>query len=224
MQNSSATTINHVVTQNQIGGDGGIGIWLQGGDPTAVENSSVHDFSYIGIWTQGIPGTTGFIAVIQGNFVNGETAGGIIVVCDVALGDGSTNTVSGNYLANGQIGIIVSGGASGTVAHNNLITDGTAIAIGADGNTGGTISVTSNDIFYSSEEGIVVNSGLPVVQHNTIAHTPIGLDYRCNGDGSVKLNTIMDATAPARPIFLLASPLPTHSSTCKQFRGGGCAG
>src|SRR5208337_2669764 len=99
---------------------------------------------------------TGFTAVIQGNFVNGETAGGIIVVCDIALGDGSTNTVSGNYLANGQIGITVSGG--------------TAIAIGADGNTGGTISVTSNDIFYSSEEGIVVNSGLPVVQHNTITH------------------------------------------------------
>src|SRR5208337_1268539 len=147
VQDSSAITINHVVTQNQIGGDGGIGIWVRGGDPTAVENSSIHDFSEIGIWTQSIAGATQLTAVISGNFVNGETAGGIIVVCDIALGDGSMNTVSGNYLAGGQTGIIISGGASGTVAHNNLITDGTAIAVGGAGGTGGTISVTYNDIF-----------------------------------------------------------------------------
>ena len=118
---------------------------------------------------------------------------------------------------------IVSGGASGTVAHNNLITDGTAIAIGADGKTGGTISVTSNDIFYSSEEGIVVNSGLPVVQHNTITHTPIGLDYRCNGDGSVKLNTIMDAgTGQAN---LPAGFASTNSFfNVQTVSGGSCAG
>jgi hypothetical protein len=192
VQDSNATTISHVVTQNQMGGAGGFGVWLQGGDPTAVENSSIHDFSDIGIWTQANPGPPQLTAVIQGNFVNGQTASGIIAVLDVALGNGSTNTVSDNYLAGGQTGISVSGGASGTVTHNNLITDGTAIAIGSDGNTGGTLSVTNNDIFYSSEEGIVVNSGLPAVQHNTITHTPIGLDYRCNGDGSMKLNTIMD--------------------------------
>jgi len=218
VQNSNATTINHVVTQNQIGGDGGIGIWMQGGDPTAVENSSIHDFSYIGIWTQ-LQGAF----TVENNFVNGETAGGIIAVLDVALGDGSTNTVSDNYLAGGQTGIFVSGGASGTVAHNNLITDGTAIAINSDGKTGGTISVTGNDIFYSSEEGIVVNSGLPAVQHNTITHTPIGIDYRCNGDVSMKSNTIMDAgTGEAN---LPAGFAPTNSFfNVQTISGGSCGG
>jgi parallel beta helix pectate lyase-like protein len=218
VQDSNATTINHVVTQNQIGGDGGIGIWMQGGDPTAVENSSIHDFSDIGIWTQGAAGF-----VIQGNFVNGETASGIIAVLDVALGNGSTNTVSDNYLAGGQTGISVSGGASGTVAHNNLITDGTAIAFGRDGNTGGTMSVTNNDIFYSSEEGIVVSSGLPAVQHNTITHTPIGLDFACNGDDSMKLNTIMDAgTGEANLPVGFAS---TNSFfNVQTISGGSCGG
>jgi hypothetical protein len=31
------------------------------------------------------------------------------------------------------------------------------------------------------------------VQHNTITHVPVGIEFARNGDGSVKTNTIMDA-------------------------------
>lgn len=192
----SAGTINHVVTQNQIGGNGGVGIWIEGGalnPKVTLENSSIHDFSHIGIWTQTNSAAPQLTAIVENNFVDGVTSSGIIPIIDVALGDGSTNTVSYNYLAGGQTGISLSGAADGTVAHNNLITDGTAIAIGSDGLTGGNISVTYNDIFYSSVQGILVNSGIPAVQHNTITHVPIGIEFACHGDSSVNTNTIMDA-------------------------------
>ena len=195
VQNSPAT-INHIVTQNQIGGDGGVGVWIQGGSSNpqvTVENSSIHDFDDIGVWTQINPGPQQLTAVVQDNFVNGQTASGLIANSDVALANGTTNTVKDNYLASGQTGISVSGGASGTVAHNNLITDGTAIAIGGDGLTGGNISVTNNDIFNSSVDGIVVNGGLPAVQHNTIDHVPVGIEFACNADGNAVNNTIMDS-------------------------------
>ena len=195
VQNSSGT-IKDVVTRYQTGGDGGIGIWIQGGQPNpvvTVENSSIHDFDYIGIWTQAGTGTGGLTSTLKNNFVNGDTASGIIGVLDVEVGDGATNTVTSNTLVGGETGISVSGGAGGTISKNNLINNGVAIAIGADGNTGGSISVTSNYIWQARSEGIVVYSGLPEVQKNTIAGTPTAIDFFCNGDSNMKLNTILDA-------------------------------
>lgn len=191
---NSPATINHVVTQNQTGGNGGVGVWIEGGTSNplvTLENSSIHDFSYIGIRTQTNAATPQLTAVVKGNLMNGDTVGHQEIV-DVAIGDGSTATVTDNYLAGGQTGISVSGAASGTVSSNNLINDGTAIAVGGDGLTGGNVLVTSNNIFYSSVEGIVVYSGLPAIQRNIITHTPIGIDFACNGDGNMKTNTIMD--------------------------------
>ncbi len=224
VQNSSGT-INHIVTRNQTGGDGGVGVWMEGGasNPTVtLENSSIHDFSDIGIWTQTNSAASQLNATIKNNFVNGTAASGIIGIIDIAINEGSTNTVSDNYAAGGQTGIWVSGAADGTVAHNNLITDGTAVAIGADGNTGGNVSVTDNDIFNSSVEGIVVYSGLPAVQHNNIAGTPIGIDFACNADGNIKSNTIMDASTGD-------ANLPAGSASGDSFyniqtQTGGCSG
>jgi hypothetical protein len=221
---SSAGTINHVVTRNQIGGDGGVGVWIEGGASNprvTLENSSIHDFDDIGIWTQTNAASSQLTAIVERNFVNGETSSGLIAPMDVALGKGSTNTASDNYLASGQTGVFVSGGASGTVAGNNLVINGGAIAIGGDGLTGGTISVTNNDIFYSSVEGIVVNGGLPAVQHNTIAHVPIGIEFACNADGNVKSNTIMDTS-------IAIDNLPVGFSSSNSYfnvqaiTGGGC--
>ncbi len=85
------------------------------------------------------------------------------------------------------------------------------------------MSVTNNDIFYSSIEGIAVFSGLPAVQHNTITHTPIGIDFACNGDGGMKLNTIMDAgTGQAN---LPAGFASTNSFfNVQTISGGSCGG
>jgi hypothetical protein len=196
VQNSSGT-IDHIVTQNQVGGEGGVGVWIEGGasNPTVtLENSTIHDpFSDIGIWTQTNSAASQLTAIVKNNFVNGTSASGIIGIIDIAINEGSTNTVTDNYVAGGQTGIWVSGAANGSVAHNNLITDGTAIAIGGDGFTGGNISITNNTIFDSSADGIVVNSGLPAVQHNTIADTPIAIELNGNNDTSVSSNTITDS-------------------------------
>jgi len=68
-----------------------------------------------------------------------------------------------------------------------------------------------------------VYSGLPAVQHNTITHTPIGIDFACNGDGSMKLNTIMDAgTGQANLPVGFAS---TNSFfNVQTISGGSCGG
>ena len=195
---NSAATINHVVTRNQIAGGYGVGIWIEGGasNPTVTaENSSVHDFDDIGVWTQTNATASEVTAVISGNFVNGETAGGVIAAVGILANRGTTDTISGNSAVNGQTGVFISGGASGTITKNNLVDNGAAISIGGDGFTGGNASITNNTIMNSSVEGISVNASslLPAVQKNTITDCPIAVELNGNNDTSVSSNTIADS-------------------------------
>jgi hypothetical protein len=201
VQNSPGT-INHVVTRNQIAGGYGVGIWVEGGasDPkVTVENSSIHDFDDIGIWTQTNAAAPEVTATISGNFVNGETAGGTVAASDIQLEIGTTATVSNNYLFQGNTGITGIGQDSGEWAwgmtKNNLIDNGTAVALGGGGNSEGNVSITNNNIFYSSVEGISLNAGLllPAVQKNTIVDCPIAIELNGNGDTNLYSNTITDS-------------------------------
>ena len=190
-QNSSGT-VNHVATRNQMGGDGGVGIWIEGGlllPAVTVENSSIHSFDDIGIWTQTNAAASELTATIKGNDVNGGFGSGVIANFDIAMGPGATTTVSDNHLAGGVTGVIAAESATGSILSNTLITNSTAIAI-----NGGGVSVTSNNIFLSSIEGIVLYSALlPAIRGNTIAGCPIGIELNGFADGNAHSNTIMDA-------------------------------
>jgi hypothetical protein len=170
---------------------GAVGIWIEGGasNPTVtVENSSIRLFDSIGIWTQTNAAASELTVTIKGNDVNGGFGSGVIANSDIAMGPGATTTVSDNYLAGGTIGVVAAASANGSISGNQLITDGTAIAINGDG-----VSATSNNIFLSSTEGILVNSASPAVQRNTITGCPIGIELNGFADGNVHSNTIRDA-------------------------------
>jgi hypothetical protein len=184
-------TIDHVVTRNQTGGDGGVGIWVEGGasNPSVtVENNSVHNFDDIGIWTQTNATSSELTATIKDNDVNGAGIG-VIANADVQLGPGATTHASDNYLAGGNTGVIAVSGSGGAITNNTLITDGSAIAIT------GNVSATFNNIFMSSAQGILLNTGLllPAIQHNTINECPIGIELNGNNDTNVLYNTITDS-------------------------------
>ncbi len=191
LQNTPGT-VNHVATRNQMGGAGGVGIWIEGGlllPAITIENSSIRSFDDIGIWTQTNAAASELTATIKDNDVNGGFGSGVIANFDIAMGPGATTTVSDNYLAGGITGVIAAESAAGSILKNTLIADGTAIAISGNGG----VSATSNNIFMSSNAGISVNSALPVVQHNTITWCGFGIELNGFADGNVHSNTIMDA-------------------------------
>jgi|SRR5580658_181411 hypothetical protein len=189
-QNSSGTA-NHIATRNQMGGAAGVGVWIEGGlllPAVTIENSSIRSFDDIGIWTQTNAASSELTATIKHNDINGGFGSGVIANSDIAMGPGATTTVSDNYLAGGTTGVFAAGSADGSISGNTLITDGTAIAI-----NGGGVSISGNDIFMSSTQGISVNSALPAVQRNTITGCPIGIELNGFADNNVHSNTIMDA-------------------------------
>jgi|SRR5450631_2032843 len=186
---NSSGTVNHVATRNQMGGDGGVGIWIEGGtsNPTVtVENSSISAFDFIGIWTQTNAAASELTALLKNNDENGGLSGGVIAGFDIFRGQGATTTVSGNYLVGGMIGVITEVDP-GPIQHNTLVNNGIGIVVNSD-----QVSVTANNIFMCSTEGISVNSALPVVQGNTITGCPIGIEFNGFADGSAHGNTIMD--------------------------------
>jgi hypothetical protein len=189
-QNSSGT-VNHVATRNQMGGAGGVGAWIEGGlllPAVTVENSSIRSFDDIGTWVQTNAAASELTVTIKDNDINGGFGSGVIANVDIAVGPGATSTVSDNNLAGGATGVRAAASANGSISGNRLFNNGTAIAI-----NGGGVSVTSNNIFLSSVEGIVLDSALlPAIRGNTIAGCPIGIELNGFADGDVHSNTIMD--------------------------------
>jgi hypothetical protein len=222
-QNSSGT-VNHVATRNQMGGAGGVGVWIEGGallPAVTVENSSIRSFDDFGIWTQTNAATSELTATIKDNDVNGGFGSGVIANFDIAMGPGATTTVSDNYLAGGVTGVRAAASATGSISGNRLINNGTAIAI-----NGGGVSVTSNNIFLSSIEGIVLYSALlPAIRGNTIAGCPIGIELNGFADGNLHSNTIMDGGVGLDqvPVGFAASNSYYNVSTILVNVGGGAA-
>jgi hypothetical protein len=190
LQNSPGM-VNHVATRNQMGGAGGVGVWVEGGtsNPTVtVQNSSIRNFDDIGIWTQTNAAASELAVTITNNDENGGFGSGVIANADIAMGPGATTTVSHNYLAGGATGVIAAASAKGSISGNTMINgDGKEISLNGD-----RVSANSNDIFMCGSAGISVNSALPAVQHNTITGCPVGIELNGFADGSVRSNTIMD--------------------------------
>jgi len=198
---NSPGTVNHVTTRNQMGGDGGVGIWLEGGallPAITVENSSIHDFDLYGVWTQTNAAASQLTATISGNDVNGSFPGGPAGTqqTGIVINSGATNTVKGNVVAGLGTGIWSKGSATGTISGNTLLDDSTGILLDAGG-----VSATGNKIYdtcpggtSSSCQGIQINSAVPAVQGNTIFNSPVGIEFNCIANPNVHSNTITDGT------------------------------
>lgn len=183
---NSPGSVSRVTTRNQKGSGCGVGINVEGGSsnpPVTIENSSIHDFDNTGISTATNSGSSALTATIKGNEVN--AAGALI---GVYLLQGSTNTMTGNFISGGSAGIWSNAGATGSISNNTLMNDTNAgIYVAGDG-----LSVTANKIMFSTY-GIYLSSALATISGNSISSTSAGIDFACLANPNVHSNVINEA-------------------------------
>jgi hypothetical protein len=185
--NGSSGTVNEVETrgQNCAFSGSGFGIMAENGAGTVqvvkIENSNIHDYSYIGVFTAAASPST-LTATISGNYVYGGGSK------DYAGIDAYTNTagvVSGNIISGSTRGVLV---YSGTVTvSGNTVTDG---SYGID--LQAAASVTSNRVF-NTPTGIFVGVNGATIKSNTIAKAATGIQINC-WTATVTGNTVNGAT------------------------------
>jgi hypothetical protein len=202
--NQSSGTIDQVTTSAQASSDGslgvdGIGMWIQGGSSkpsVTVENSSVHDFSGVGILAVGETSAPDLTVTIKNNNVSSNSAD----ANDVVLLEGTDPTVSGNTVSGGLNGIITLA-PKGSITGNTILRSPIGIELGEDG-----ASVKSNNIYGALTVAIDVSPSAlktSTVENNTIrtvksaASTDsdgVGIELHCHKISSsrVNANTIMD--------------------------------
>jgi hypothetical protein len=183
----SSGTVNEVETRNQM--CTGLGIMAENDSGAVqavkIENSVIHDYSYLGIMTYSYSPST-LTATISGNYVYGggsaDYAGiwaftaGVISGNTVSgstrgvLANSSSVTVSGNTVTDGSYGIDVQAAAS--ITSNRIFNTPTGIFLGKAGST-----IKSNTIVKATISGVQMNCWAATVTGNTINGATTGLDY-----------------------------------------------
>jgi hypothetical protein len=175
----SPGTVNHVIAVHQQANELGYGIYMEGGSSNpsvTVENCSVHDFDFGGIYVTGplgptdIAGSSGFTsdiptgqitAKVENNFVYSATEDTI----NMLFGSSTVDTVTGNISLNsgllGTFGMTVDANTGTVISGNTIIGTQTGISLEDDGiflNVNlKTSQITGNTIQDTSFDGIDLN-------------------------------------------------------------------
>jgi hypothetical protein len=185
---NSAGTVNHITTRYQNTNTGGIGIWLEGGasNPSVtIENSSIHDFDYLGIAAETAhTATPELTATIKNNTV----VSNVLFIDGISLGAGESCTVSGNLVMGMTVGIQSVEGSSGSISNNTI----TNISNGFGIEVSGAQSVTSNRLYGVAQAGIALGANSGPVTENIITNSPVGIDMGCAQGLNVHSNTLID--------------------------------
>ena len=195
-------TINHTVAFNEEDGEGGFGMYLEGGSANpkvTVENSTL-DHDNIGIWVQSSSTSSELTATIENNLFNLNPYG-------LQVFAGATVTISGNTINNNVTGIYLAG-SSGSAMSNTIMSAVLGFELIRDG-----ISIKSNKIYNSAAIGIDLETNITnsAVTGNIVTTAPTGINV-CHTTGSpnmVHTNTFVD-TATA---YEAESGFPTTGST-----------
>jgi len=187
----TAGTINEMTTRNQQLPSCGYGIWIENGagpnQSITVENNSVHDVTWEGIFAISNQTPSTLAATIKGNFVNGKVYN---QTKDIEV-NGVSGALTGNVVTGGLQGITNDGGS--VTISGNVVADisiGVGIAFG-DGST-----VTSNKISNVYTAFLLGGSGVspgPTVTGNTTKNTTYVVMYNCIPNVTVKSNTFNDS-------------------------------
>jgi hypothetical protein len=187
-------TINEMTTRYQQLTSCGYGIWIENGagpnQSITVENNSVHDVTWEGIFAISNQTPSTLAATIKGNFVNGKVYN---QTTDIEV-FGITGAITGNVVTGGILGIVSGNGSNGsplTISGNDVAdTFGGGIAID-DG-----VTVTGNKISNVSVALSFGGSGIspgPTVTGNTIKNTKSAIAMNCIPNVTVKSNTLNDS-------------------------------
>jgi hypothetical protein len=227
VQNASGT-IEGVTTRNQMGNGYGVGVWVEGGalnSTVTVENNSIHDFDFTGIWNENnsTSGGGGLTVTDTDNYVslNGIIVQGAPVVQGGIVIQGNVDaTVKKNVGAWGgptmlPTLIYAGSGASGSLTNNSVILTGGGTGILAGS---GSLTLLNNTVIGGST-GILLMSN-PTLQGNLIVSGAIGIEFNCIVDDVVSSNTIIDgATGLDQVPSGITSPntyydVATQKTTC----------
>jgi nitrous oxidase accessory protein NosD len=188
-------TINEITTRKQQLPSCGYGIWVENGpgakQSVTVENNSVHDASWEGIFAYSNQTPSTLAATITGNFVNRLVYN---QTTDIET-NGITGAVTNNVVTGGLVGISsasVSSGSPLPISGNEVadISIGVGIAI-EDG-----VSVAGNKISNVYQALTFGGSGVspgPSVTANTIKNATYAIYMNCIPNVTVKSNTINDS-------------------------------
>jgi hypothetical protein len=207
----SPGTVNHVIAVHQQANNVGYGIYMEGGssNPTVtVENCSVHDFDFGGIYVTGpdgptdiagqdggvISNATGQItAKVLNNFVYSATEG----TYNMLFGSSTADTVTGNVSVNGGLlgtfGMVVDADAGSVFSGNIIIGTQLGIDLQDDGP-----SLKANKLYNLTGDGIYLNVNLKTSQitGNTIMDSNSdGINLNCKTVGTLANSNTFDYLA-----------------------------
>jgi len=198
----SPGTVNHVIARHQQANNIGFGIYMEGGSSNpsvTVENCSVHDFDFGGIYVTGPVGPTDIVrdpdatsevatsqitAKVVNNFVESSTTS----AHNLLFGSSTLVTAMGNLSigapnAAGNFGITVDANAGSVISANTIIGTQVGISLQDDGPF-----LKSNKMYQLTGDGIFVNVNLKTSQisGNTIQDTLFdGIDLNCKTVGTL---------------------------------------
>ena len=182
--------ISGVTTRNQLNGGDGIGIFVENGDAESeavtIEDCSVHDFDFIGLWLNGNVNAT-----VQRSFVNGANAGGFNYGALVGYPDNRTvATITNNVMT----------GPGSNVNAQGITVDAPSATVNGNTLTGWYYALAdfgAASYMYNStrDSKIAFNLGVPGgnLQTNSILQSFVAVDFNCN-TGTVSGNVINDAS------------------------------
>lgn len=178
-------TVNKVTTRNQMGDGLGVGISAQNSIPingnVTIENCSIHDADFAGIFLLSNQTPPTLIATVKGNRVSGSSLSSGIT-------DQAGGTVTGNVISGSSFGIDLQSGSTASVTGNTVTDSQDGIAIQA-----GTNVVKSNIIWNSSGRGIDLFGSGATIESNNITKAAQGIEFGCF-TATVSGNTISDAS------------------------------
>jgi parallel beta-helix repeat protein len=199
---NSPGTVNHVVAFNEEGGEGGMGMYLEGGgaNPKVTVENSTLDHDNTGIWVQSSSTSSELTATIQNNLFNLNPYG-------IEVFAGATITITANTFNNNSTGITL-GGSSGSAMSNTFVSGLYGFELKADG-----ISIKGNKFYNSEGAGIYLETNITksVVTGNTVITAPIGIKvcYTTGSPNMVHSNTFVDTATG----YEAESGFPTTGST-----------
>ncbi|MGD0543118.1 MAG: right-handed parallel beta-helix repeat-containing protein [Candidatus Acidiferrales bacterium] len=198
----SPGTVNHVIAVHQVSGQStGYGIYMEGGssNPTVtVENCSVYDFDFGGIYVTGPNGptivgpdatenaTSQLTAKVTGNFIITTAAPGTL---EMLFGSSTVDTVTGNLSAGadrGADGMYIEANPGSTFSGNTIINSTVGITLLADGP-----SVTGNKLYNDGNGGpgaiaVYANLTTSKITGNLIQNAQTdGINLDCNTVGTL---------------------------------------
>jgi Periplasmic copper-binding protein (NosD) len=198
----SPGTVNHVIAVHQQANGLGYGIYMEGGtsNPTVtVENCSVHDFDFGGIYVTGPLGPTDIAggAGVTGDVPTGQLTAKVEnnIVASLAdeahnmlFGSSTLDTVTGNLSigptnAPGDFGMTVDANAGSVISGNTIIGTQTGINLEDDGPF-----LKTNKMYVLSGDGIFLTVNLKTSQitGNIIQDTLFdGINLNCKTVGTL---------------------------------------